>query len=130
VVGTVTSNGFCRVLIADDEDSFVALLSTVLERDGRFQVLGRARNGKEAIELVFALAPDAVLMDIDMPVMDGVEATMRIHRGRPELPVVAVSGFDCCERGLEIRLAGAVDYVQKERVGTELVNALLAARSS
>jgi DNA-binding NarL/FixJ family response regulator len=106
------------------------LLSTVLEQDGRFEVLGRARDGKEALELVFALVPDAVLMDVDMPIMDGVEATQRIHRRRPELPVVAISGFDEAERALEVRLAGAVEYVQKERVGTDLVDAVLSAQTS
>jgi CheY-like chemotaxis protein len=129
-MGKVKGKGFCRVVIADDEDSFAELLAAVLERDGRFELLGRARDGKEAIELVLAVAPDAVLMDIDMPVMDGVEAMSRLHRRRPELPVVAVSGLDYCERGLEMRLAGAVDYVQKERVAFDLVDALLAARKS
>lgn len=99
----------------------------MLEQDGRFEVLGRARDGKEAIELVFALAPDAVLMDIDMPVMDGVEATLRINRRRPELPVVAISGFDYSERGLEARLAGAAEYVCKAQLDTDLVDALLGA---
>jgi DNA-binding NarL/FixJ family response regulator len=127
---TVTGNERCRVLIVDDEDGFVEMLSTVLEQDGRFEVLGRARNGKEALELVFALVPDAVLMDVDMPVMDGVEATERIHRRRPELPVVAVSGIDDAERALEVRLAGAVEYVQKERVSSDLVDAVLSAQNS
>lgn len=123
----LTNNDLYRVLIADDEDRFVELLSAVLEQDGRFEVIGRARDGREAIELVFALAPDAVLMDIDMPVMDGVEATLRINRRRPDLPVIAVSGLDYSERGLEARLAGAAAYVCKAQVDTDLVDTLLAA---
>ena len=126
-LSAVTSNDLCRVLIADDEDHFVELLSAVLVQDGRFEVIGRAKHGREAIELVFALAPDAVLMDIDMPVMDGVEATLRINRRRPGLPVVAVSGLDYSERGLEARLAGATAYVCKAQVDTDLVDALLGS---
>jgi CheY-like chemotaxis protein len=126
-LGAVTNIDLCRVLVADDEDRFVELLSAVLEHDGRFEVIGRARDGREAIELVFALAPDAVLMDIDMPVMDGVEATLRINRRRPDLPVIAVSGLDYSERGLEARLAGAAAYVCKAQVDTDLVDALVGA---
>ncbi len=128
-MGTATAADPCRVLLVDDEDTFVELLRTMLESDGRFEVLGRARNGKEAVELAVALAPDAILMDIDMPVMDGVEATVRIRRSRPEIPVVVVSGFDYSERAAKARLAGAVRCVRKTRIGPDLVDALLAAQT-
>jgi CheY-like chemotaxis protein len=66
-------------------------------------------------------------MDIEMPVLDGVEATRRLRETRPELPIVAVSGHDYEERVLEMRRAGADDYVRKARLADELPRALLAA---
>jgi hypothetical protein len=68
-----------RVLLADDDDCFVAALAALLATDGRLLVIGRAHNGREAVELATTHSPDVVLMDIDMPVMDGIEAT----RSRP-----------------------------------------------
>lgn len=93
---------------------------------------GRARNGREAVELAERAAPDAVVMDIEMPVLDGVEATRRLRESSPELPIVAISGHDYEERVLEIRRAGADDYVRKARLDQELVRVLsaLLARST
>ena len=98
----------------------------MLEADGRFTVAGRARDGGEAVELAGRLSVDAVVMDIEMPQVDGVEATRQLQEQLPEVPVVAISGTDYEERVLEIRQAGAVDYVRKSRVDEELVDALVA----
>ena len=87
---------------------------------------GRARDGQEAIKLVERLSPDAVVMDIEMPVLDGVEATRLLRAALPELPIVAVSGHDYEERVLEIRQAGADDYVRKARLAEELPRVLAA----
>jgi two-component system nitrate/nitrite response regulator NarL len=116
-----------RILVAEDDEAFLAALATVLEGDGRFTVAGRARNGREAVDLARDLDLDAVVMDIEMPVLDGVEATQHLQEQAPELPVVAISGHDYEERVLEIRHAGAVDYVRKARVEEELADALVAA---
>ena len=69
---------------------------------------------------------DAVVMDIEMPEVDGVEATRLLAIEQPGLPVIAISGHDYEERVLEIRAAGAVDYVRKSRLQEELVEALAA----
>lgn len=116
-----------RILLAEDDEGFLDALAGVLEADSRFAVAGRARNGREAIELAGRLKLDAVVMDIEMPELDGVEATRRLHELRPGLPVVAISGHDYEERVLEIRAAGAVDYVRKSRVDDDLAVALAAA---
>jgi CheY-like chemotaxis protein len=87
-------------------------------------VVGRARNGRRAVELAERLSPDAVVMDIEMPVLDGVEATRLLRAAEPELPIVAVSGHDYEERVLEIRRAGADDYVRKARLPAELPRVL------
>ena len=87
---------------------------------------GRARDGREAVELAESLSPDAVVMDIEMPTLDGVEATRLLRAAPPELPIVAVSGHDYEERVLEIRQAGADDYVRKARMAEELPRVLAA----
>jgi CheY-like chemotaxis protein len=116
-----------RILVAEDDDDFLAALETVLEADGRFAVAGRARNGREAVEIAARLQIDAVVMDIEMPELDGVEATRQLQEQQPDVPVIAISGTDYEERVLEIRDAGAVDYVRKARVDEDLADALIAA---
>ena len=113
-----------RILVAEDDESFLEAISLLLERDDRFVVAGRARNGREAVALADEIAPDAVVVDIEMPVLDGVEATRRLREAAPDLPIVAVSGHDYEERVLEIRQAGADDYVRKARLPDELPRVL------
>ena len=115
-----------RILVAEDDESFLGVIALLLEQDARFVVAGRACNGREAVELTDELAPDAVVMDIEMPVLDGVEATRRLRVAAPDLPIVAVSGHDYEERVLEIREAGADDYVRKARLADELPRVLAA----
>jgi DNA-binding NarL/FixJ family response regulator len=116
-----------RVLVVEDDDLFVERLRVLLASDRRFEVVGRARNGREAVGLTLALAPDLVLMDIEMPVMDGVEATWRIRASTPRVGIIAVSGTDYQERALEVREAGATDYVRKSRLDEDLLNSCAAA---
>jgi DNA-binding NarL/FixJ family response regulator len=94
-----------------------------------FDVVGHARNGLEAVQLAEELQPDLVVMDIEMPVLDGVEATRRLRERMPEVPVVAISGHDYEERVLEIRHAGAADYVRKARLEDELPHVAAALLS-
>ncbi len=121
-----------RILVAEDDEAFLDALEAVLEADDAFVVVGRARNGQEALDLAEELQPDLVVMDIEMPVLDGVEATRILHERMPDLPVVAISGHDYEERVLDIRSAGAADYVRKARLEDELpavAAALVAQRS-
>jgi DNA-binding NarL/FixJ family response regulator len=99
---------------------FLDTLQEVLEADDAFELVGRARNGREAVELAEELRPDLVVMDVEMPVMDGIEATRLLRESLPETPVLAISGHDYEERVLEIRKAGAADYVRKARLEDEL----------
>ncbi|MGZ4387476.1 MAG: response regulator [Gaiellaceae bacterium] len=119
-----------RILVSEDDALYLQALETVLVADGRFEVVARARNGREAVELAEQLELDAVVMDIEMPVLDGVEATRLLRVAFPELPVVAISGHDYDERVLEIREAGAADYVRKARVEDDLAVALMALVSA
>jgi CheY-like chemotaxis protein len=115
-----------RILVAEDDESFLETIALLLGQDGRFLVAGRARDGQEALALAEEVAPDAVVLDIEMPVLDGVEAARRLRAAAPELPIVAVSGHDYEERVLEIRQAGADDYVRKARLAEELPRVLAA----
>jgi len=115
-----------RILLAEDDESFLDAIALLLERDDRFVVAGRARDGREAVKLAEEVEPDAVVLDIEMPVLDGVEAARQLRAAAPELPIVAVSGHDYEERVLEIRQAGADDYVRKSRLEDELPRVLAA----
>lgn len=119
-----------RILVAEDDEAFLDTLEAVLDADGRFLVVGRARDGRNAVELADRLDPDAVVMDIEMPVLDGVEATRLLREAAPGLPIVAISGHEYDERVLEIREAGASDYVRKSRLEDDLVLALEALVAS
>jgi DNA-binding NarL/FixJ family response regulator len=115
-----------RILVAEDDESFLDAIALLLEQDERFAVAGRARDGRRAVALAGEVEPDAVVMDIEMPVLDGVEATRLLREAAPDLPIVAVSGHDYEERVLEIRQAGADDYVRKARIAHELPRVLSA----
>lgn len=116
----------CRVLLVEDDDSFAEILELLLTSDGRFEVVGRAADGAEALERVRELEPDVVTMDIDMPRMDGVEATAALAIGDRSPRIVVVSGSVYRDRIEQARLAGAHAYVTKTRVVDELPDVLLA----
>jgi DNA-binding NarL/FixJ family response regulator len=120
------SNGVYRIVVAEDDEEFTAALEAVIESDPRFEITAVARNGAECLEMVAAEEPDAVVMDIEMPDVDGIEATRAILATAPDIPIVAISGFDYEERVLEIRRAGARDYVRKSCVPDHLCEALAA----
>jgi DNA-binding NarL/FixJ family response regulator len=115
----------CSLLLVEDDELFAQRLSELLGADGRFEIVGLARDGAAAVELASSLEPDVVLMDIGLPVMDGVEATRQIHAAQPALPVVLISGLDYEEGALEGRAAGAADYVRKGRIELDLTQAIL-----
>lgn len=118
-----------RVLVADDQPLFLETLATTLELDG-LDVVGRAQDGREAARLARLLLPDLVLMDLDMPVMDGIEATRRIREALPSARVVILTGSDSAEDVDRARRAGATGYVTKDRLGADLEAAILAAAAA
>jgi two-component system, chemotaxis family, protein-glutamate methylesterase/glutaminase len=115
------------VLVVEDDESFADALRELLEADGRLEVIGTARDGREGVELADALCPDVVVMDIALPVMDGVEATRELGRRQPTIPVIATTGWEYQERALEMRDAGAVDFVGKDRLDSDIVEIVVAA---
>lgn len=102
-----------RVLLADDTDDVRAILRATLTADGRFVVVGEARNGAEAVEMAGAARPDVVLLDLAMPVMDGLEAAPKILEHSPRSKIVVLSGFEAERMAERARAAGAHRYVEK-----------------
>jgi DNA-binding NarL/FixJ family response regulator len=120
-------NARIRVLIADDHRLFAEALEAILAGESSIEIVGRARNGAEAVELALELEPNVVLMDISMPVMDGVEATRRIRELRPAACVLMLTGSNAAADIDRSRDAGAAGYVTKDRIASELVEAIIEA---
>ena len=115
------------IVIADDHRLFAEALETIVAGDPRFRVVGHARDGEEAVGVVERLKPDVVLMDISMPVMDGLEATRRIVASHPDVAVLMLTGSNARADVDRARKAGAAGYVTKDRIAAELIEAILNA---
>ena len=115
-----------RVLVVDDNAGFRESLLSLLEA-GNLQVVGEAGSGAEALGLVRSLAPDVVLMDVRMPMMDGIEATRLLKADFPDLGVVALSGHEDQEIVRGMLVAGASGYVLKDSDGDEILTAVSRA---
>jgi NarL family two-component system response regulator LiaR len=113
-----------RVLIADDHKLFAETLALTLDADPRVEVAGYAGDGREAVKLAVALDPDVVLMDLDMPLVDGIEATRAICRSLPTR-VAVLTGSPNPEDALRARDAGAAAYLTKGCSAQEVVEAVL-----
>jgi len=113
------------VLIADDHRLFAETLEALLATDERIHVVGHAHDGREAVDRTVKLKPEVVLMDIDMPLMDGFEATRRILERRAGTCILMLTGSNSREDVDRARQAGAAGYVTKDRIAGELVEAIL-----
>jgi DNA-binding NarL/FixJ family response regulator len=118
-------SGTIRVLIADDHRMFAEALEAILATDGRLEVIGHASDGAEAVRLALENRPDVILMDIAMPVMDGLEATKQIRTHWPRACVLMLTGSNSRTDVDRAREAGAAGYVTKERIAAELIDAIL-----
>ena len=118
-----------RVLIADDHRLFAEALEAILSGDRRIEVVGRAGDGREAVELAAELQPDVVLMDVSMPLIDGVEATRQIRAADAAVCVLMLTGSNSRADVDRSRAAGASGYVTKDRIASELVDAILEVAS-
>ncbi len=116
-----------RVLLVDDQALFCEGLRTLLDLQPDIEVVGEANNGREAIECVARAAPDVVLMDIRMPVLDGVAATRDIRAHHPNTQVIVLTTFDDDEYVFEALRAGAVGYLLKDVASERLAEAVRSA---
>jgi len=113
-----------RVLIVDDHVLFREGLKTLLSVQPDFEVVGEASNGEEAVRLAVECQPSVVLMDLRMPVLDGVSATHRLHEILPECRVIVLTTFDDDEYVFEGLRAGAVGYLLKDTSSEKLFEAI------
>ena len=113
------------VLIADDHRLFAEALEAILSAEERLDVVGHARDGREAITLWSERRPDITLMDISMPVLDGIAATREIRELDETACVLMLTGSNARSDVDLARKAGAAGYVTKDRIAAELIDAIL-----
>lgn len=116
-----------RILIVDDHYFIRNSLRSLLAKERYLEVVGEARDGQEAFEAVMELAPDVVVMDLDMPTMGGVEATRRILTAAPATRIIGFSIFSTEKDESAIRRAGAVEFVPKDAGVRPLLEAIRSA---
>jgi len=114
-----------RVVVADDAADMRLLLSVALSASGRFEIVGEATNGREAVDIATATQPDLTVLDLSMPVMDGLEALPLIRAHAPSATVVVLSGLDESLYADQVRASGAAEFVGKGLLPDEIVARLL-----
>ena len=113
-----------RILLADDHPILREGLRAVLETQPDFEVIAEAANGQEAMRLALALQPDILLLDLEMPVLDGVETIRRLRQQQPHSRIIVFTAFDNDERIIHAVQAGANGYLLKEAPRDELFSAI------
>jgi len=115
------------ILLVDDQPLFREGLRTLLSVQPDLKVVGEAGDGEEALKLCRTLKPAVVLMDLQMPVLDGVEATRRLHQEQPDSHVIVLTTFDDDEMVFDGLRAGALGYLLKDAPSEKLAEAIRAA---
>jgi DNA-binding NarL/FixJ family response regulator len=113
-----------RVLVADDHAIVRDGICALLALTGDIEAVGVATNGREALEMVAKLSPDIVVMDIVMPLMDGLEATRRLHKKLPGTKVIVLTQYEDREYVLPVIEAGASGFISKASASSELTSAI------
>ena len=119
-----TEDAPTRILIVDDHTMVRDGLSTMLQRQPDFEIVGEAENGKEGVEQAGRLRPDLILMDLRMPEMDGVEAMRQIRAQQPEIEFLVLTTFDTDEYIFDAVEVGAKGFLLKDTSREELFNAV------
>jgi DNA-binding NarL/FixJ family response regulator len=115
-----------RVLLADDHPVICEGLAAILAQQGDMEVVGCAGDGREAVRMADSALPDVAIMDISMPVMNGIEAAERIRANHPDMQVIMLSMHDTVEHVYRAIKAGAQGYLLKESASREIVEAVRA----
>ena len=127
-MSTVAIEGGVRVLLADDDEDFLVSLRELIEAQRELSVVATATNGLAAIELVDEVAPDAVVLDLHMPLLDGVTAMARLRRDHPHLCLIALTGDEAPELHSAAKDSGADDVLVKNAFVDGLLGRLTAAK--
>ena len=114
-----------RVVLADDTSEYRLLLRIILEQDGRFEVVGEAADGSEAVRVAAEERPDVLVLDLAMPVMDGLQAIPGVLAGSPDTAIVVLSGFARGRLDRQALASGATAYVEKGEAFSVIVSTLL-----
>jgi DNA-binding NarL/FixJ family response regulator len=123
-------SGTIRVLLADDDRPFVESLAPLIERQPELAVVGAASDGLEAIELAERLRPDAIVIDLHMPLLDGVSAVARLRRDHPSMCVIALTGDEAPALHRAVTEAGADAVLLKGELVETLLDRLAAAKAA
>jgi DNA-binding NarL/FixJ family response regulator len=118
-----------RVLVADDQRLIRESIASLLDIQPGISVVGTAEDGRDAVDKVLALQPDVVLMDVRMPMMDGIEAVVELRQRAPGCRVVMLTTFDDEEYVVRTLRAGACGYLLKDRPAAELADAVRLAHA-
>ncbi len=113
-----------NILLADDHKIMREGLASLIRKETGMAVVGEAEDGLQAVQLAHELFPDVIIMDINMPGLDGTEATRRIHNQNPEIKILVLSMYSNKRFLVEMLRAGASGYLLKEQAFTELINAI------
>lgn len=116
------------VLIADDQAPFRKAAMAVVAATRGFEIVGEAESAELAMELVESLAPDLVLMDINLPGISGIEAATRIAESHPAIVTFLLSTYEAADLPASARSSGAAAYVHKEQFGPRLLSELWSTR--
>jgi Response regulator containing a CheY-like receiver domain and an HTH DNA-binding domain len=116
-----------KLLLADDHQIVLKGISFFLSMQPDFEIVGEAHNGQEAVEMTASLKPDIVLMDLNMPVMDGIEASRLIAESHPEVKVLVLTSFSDRSHVVPALRTGAIGYMLKEVEPDQLVEAIRSA---
>lgn len=122
---STTSASPHRVVIVDDQAAFRSAARLVVDMSDGFEVAGEAETGEEAVAMVATVAPDLVLMDVNLPGIDGLEATRRIVAAGSKVRILVLSTYSASEYESAARAAGAIGFVSKDDFGPDSLTAAL-----
>lgn len=113
-----------RVVIADDHDVVREGVRSVVESYDEYHVCGEAANGLEAVKQTLDCDPNVVILDLTMPVMNGLDAARLIHKKKPQTPIIILSMHEYSARDHELTKSGVRGYVNKSKAADELIHAI------
>jgi DNA-binding NarL/FixJ family response regulator len=117
-----------KVLVADDDGAFLEALRALIDHQPELSVVAAARNGLEAIELAEVVGPDAIVIDVHMPLLDGASAVARLRRDHPSLCLIAITGDTDPKLHRSVAEAGADAVLRKDELARVLVDRLAGLR--